>query len=481
MSIDDDPDRWARLRFAIIGPLLAAPPARGQLRQALQALAEQGWQHPCTGARVHFSYATLERWYYAARRARDPVAVLRRRRRRDAGRARRLSAALIQALEQQYRAHPGWSVQLHYDNLTARAAEDATLAAVPAYSTIRRYMKAQGWVRQHRGRHQTPGAVQAATRRQEREVRSFEAEYVHGLWHTDFHHGSRKVLTASGRWVTPLLLGILDDHSRLACHLQWYLEETAEVLVHGLCQALQKRGLPRALMTDNGAAMQAEEFQAGLHALSIVHQPTLPYSPYQNAKQETFWATVEGRLMAMLEAVPDLSLDRLNELTQAWVEQEYHQIVHAEIGMTPLRRFLDAPRVGRDCPDSQTLRRAFQTTVTRRQRHSDGTFSLAGQRFEVPARYRHLGQLQVRFSRWDLRTVELIDPHTRAPLCALYPLDKAANAHGQRRRLDAAAPPPPAPDGQLPPLLRKLLADYAATGYPPAYLPKHPHDPESLS
>ncbi len=479
MSIDDDPDRWARLRFAIIGPLLAAPPAHGQLRHALQALAERRWQHPGTGAWVYFSYATVERWYYAARRARDPVAVLRRRRRQDAGRARRLSAVLSQALEQQYRAHPSWSVQLHYDNLGARVAEDASLGALPAYSTIRRYMKAQGWVRQRRGRHQTPGAAQAERRLQEREVRSFEAEYVHGLWHTDFHHGSRKVLTASGRWVTPLLLGILDDHSRLACHLQWYLEETAEVLVHGLCQALQKRGLPRALMTDNGAAMQAEEFQAGLHALSIVHQPTLPYSPYQNAKQETFWATVEGRLMAMLEAVPELSLDRLNELTQAWVEQEYHQIPHTEIGMTPLRRFLEAPRVGRDCPDSQTLRRAFQTTVTRRQRHSDGTFSLAGQRFEVPARYRHLAQLQVRFSRWDLRTVELIDPHTRAPLCALYPLDKAANAHGQRRRVDAPAPPPP-PDAQLPPLLRKLLADYAATGYPPAYLPKHP-DPEASS
>ncbi len=316
-------------------------------------------------------------------------------------------------------------------------------------------------------------------------MRSFETEYVHGLWHADFHHGSRKVLTASGRWVTPWLLGVLDDHSRLACHLQWYLEETAEALVHGLCQALQKRGLPRALMTDNGAAMQAEEFQAGLHGLSIVHQPTLPYSPYQNAKQETFWATVEGRLMAMLEAVADLSLERLNELTQVWVEQEYHQLTHAEIGMSPLRRFLDAPSVARDCPDSQTLRRAFQATVTRRQRRSDGTFSLAGQRFEVPARYRHLEQLAVRFSRWDLRAVELIDPHTRAPLCALYPLDKAANAQGQRRRLQPTASPTPAaappPSAERPPLLRKLLADYAATGYRPAYLPKHPHDPESNS
>jgi putative transposase len=142
------------------------------------------------------------------------------------------------------------------------------------------------------------------------------------LWHLDFHHGSHKVLTRSGQWITPLVLGVIDDHSRLVCHLQWYLDETAESLVHGLCQAFQKRGLPRALMTDNGAAMQADEFRQGLHTLSILHETTLPYSPYQNAKQESFWATLEGRLMAMLEGVTELTLQRLNEITQAWVEQE---------------------------------------------------------------------------------------------------------------------------------------------------------------
>ncbi len=31
MAQDADPDRWARLRFAIIGPVLAAPPRRGEL------------------------------------------------------------------------------------------------------------------------------------------------------------------------------------------------------------------------------------------------------------------------------------------------------------------------------------------------------------------------------------------------------------------------------------------------------------------
>jgi len=483
MGNDQDPDRWARLRFAIIGPLLAAPPQAGELHKALERLAAHSWKHPVNGTVLRFSTATLERWYYLARGVQDPVAVLRRRRRSDAGRARRLSAALIQALTGQYRQYPGWTAQLHYDNLLALSEADETLGAMPSYATIRRFLKAQGYWRKRRPRRETPGARQAERRLERLEVRSYEAEHVHGLWHADFHHGSHPVLSASGRWLTPLALGIIDDHSRLVCHLQWYLDETAETLVHGLCQALQKRALPRALMTDNGAAMQAEEFRCGLHTLGILHETTLPYSPYQNAKQETFWATLEGRLMAMLEHVKDLTLERLNEITQVWVEQDYHQNLHAEIGMSPLRRYLDAPCVGRDCPNSTTLQQAFRCTVTRRQRRSDATLSLDGKRFEVPSRYRHLQQPQVRYARWDLRSVDLIDPHTQEILCPLYPLDKAANASGQRRRLEPPdqQTPTAAPQasGELPPLLRKLLADYAATGRPPAYLPKSPPESES--
>lgn len=159
-------------------------------------------------------------------------------------------------------------------------------------------------------------------------------------------------------------------------------------------------------MTDNGAAMQADEFRQGLHTLSILHQTTLPYSPYQNAKQESFWANLEGRLMAMLESLAELSLERLNAITQAWVEQEYHRTRQPSIAVGPLRRYLDSASVGRDRPDSGTLSRAFRSLVTRRQRLRDGTLSLAGVRFEVPSRYRHLETLPVSDAGWDLSAVD---------------------------------------------------------------------------
>lgn len=465
-------DRWARLRFCIIGPLLAAPPNAGELHSALALLAAKAWRHPTTGLDVTFGLSSLERWYYAARKAADPVATLKNRLRGSVGRAPSLSPPVIDALVQQYREHAGWSAQLHFDNLCA--AFKGSKTTVASYSTVRRYLKAQGMFRQARPKRATAGALAARDRLERLEVRSFEVDHVNALWHLDFHHGSRKVLTRSGQWVTPMIMCVIDDRSRLVCHLQWYLDETAQSLIHALCQAFMKRGLPRALMSDNGAAMLAEETTTGLAALGIVHQTTLPYSPYQNAKQESFWGRIEGRLIAMLEGDEGLTLDALNLATQAWTEQEYHRTVHSEIDATPMEHYLAGPNVSRPCPTSQALTERFRVEVKRTQRRSDGTVSLGGARFEIPSRYRHLQQVHLHYARWDLSRVDLVDARTGAILCPVKPLDKSANANGQRRRLSPADVDlsPVAPKG-LPALMTQLLADYAATGVPPAYLPTH--------
>jgi putative transposase len=243
---------------------------------------------------------------------------------------------------------------------------------------------------------------------------------------------------------------------------------------------MHKRGLPRAAMSDNGAAMTATEISEGLARLGILHQTTLPYSPYQNGKQETLWGSVEGRLMAMLEGIDDLTLARLNEATQAWVEQDYNRKRHSEIDTTPLARFLAGPAVTRPCPDATALRLAFTRTERRTLRKSDGTAVIEGRRFEVPNQYRHLAVLEVRFAVWDLTQVHLVDPHTGTVLCRLFPQDKAANASGRRRGLLAvnAEPvmPSPPPARGIGPLLARMIDRQAATGLPPAYLSKDEGD-----
>jgi hypothetical protein len=94
----------------------------------------------------------------------------------------------------------------------------------------------------------------------------------------------------------------------------------------------------------------------------------------------------------------------------------------------------------------------------------------------------------VRYARWDLGCVDLIDPQSGAVLAPLYPLDRAANADGRRSAIDpdrgpdddtpdegtpaGSTPDDGGPKKPLPPLLKRILDEYSAGGMPPAYLPK---------
>ena len=113
------------------------------------------------------------------------------------------------------------------------------------------------------------------------------------------------------------------------------------------------------------------------------------------------------------------------------------------------------------------------------------TISLEGVRFEVPARYRHFREVTVRYARWDLGRIDLVDGRTGTVLAPIYPLDKSANADGRRTAIESDDTAMPQNDrrraaGELPPLLKSILQEYSATGIPPAYLPKTPlsHDGE---
>ena len=101
-------------------------PQRAKLKAATTVLSQHTWQHPTTGQPVRFGFSTIERWYYRALRERtDPVGVLRRKVRGNAGQQHAVSDAVRRAVLAQYAAHKGWSVQLHHDNLVA-LAETAT-------------------------------------------------------------------------------------------------------------------------------------------------------------------------------------------------------------------------------------------------------------------------------------------------------------------------------------------------------------------
>jgi putative transposase len=97
-----------------------------------------------------------------------------------------------------------------------------------------------------------------------------------------------------------------------------------------------------------------------------------------------------------------------------------------------------------------------------------------GVRFEVPSAYRTLRHVPLRVARWNLSSVDRVDPRTGQELARLVPLAKVKNAdrapRARTRRDTAHAFKKRA---GIAPLLCELRAEYATTGLPPAYLPKN--------
>jgi transposase InsO family protein len=469
--------KWAEFRFSVIGHLLSSPPGAGDLKEALRSLASKEWKDPVSGKMVKFSVSSIERWYYKANKTNSPIISLGKKPRNDSGRYK-VPMQIQEALVKRFKEYPTWSYQLHYDNLLSEFKDKQAFERLPSYSTVKNFLKKSGFIKWSKSRHRRKNdKLLEGIMNSSRECRSFENEYSMGMWHLDFHHSSREIITAKGQVVRPLALAILDDCSRIMCHIQWYLSETTEDLVHGFCQALLKRGLPRKLLTDNGSAMMSKEFTEGLNRLSITHNTTLPYHPNQNGKQEIVWGQVEGRLMEMLKNKKNITLKELNDITMAWCEMEYNKKHHSEIKTSPIDKFINSTSVGRPSLSPEELRMAFRRDEWRRIRTTDMTMSIDGKRFEIPFQYRHIPQVKIRYATWDLSFIHIINEVSNQEVCRIYPLDKIANNSSIRKPTEDALSESKStltsvPTDELPPLITQLINDYKALGIPPAYIPK---------
>ena len=165
------------------------------------------------------------------------------------------------------------------------------------------------------------------------------------------------------------------------------------------------------------------------------------------------------------------------------MEIEYNHSVHRETASSPVDRFAQSLHVLRPSPSSESLHDAFRLETTRTpasERWNDLTRGCAVRGSStVPSLPRchpalrplgprpsrsgrpaqrddsgsHLSNRQNRKRRWSPRR----DRARSSSTCR--PIDPA-----QANRTK----------GELPPLLKRILEEYSATGMPPAYLPKTP-------
>ena len=145
---------------------------------------------------------------------------------------------------------------------------------------------------------------------------------------------------------------------------------------NGSVSAFARHDLPRAVRSDDGSPVIAGERVEGLATLGILDRHSEACSRYQIARTEHFVAAVEDQPMAMLPTDPTLTLTELNDMTQARLHRECQRRPHREIDTTQAQRSRNGLTAARPCPLAETVRSAFQITVTRRVHRSDGTVSL---------------------------------------------------------------------------------------------------------
>lgn len=454
--------KWGAFRYSVIGPLLSSPPEAGKLGEAIKDLSERCWKHPITGEDVYFAPATIEGWYYRSKNDRtEPVASLNRKKRKDRGTQRVIQSLLERLLKKQYQEHPWWTVELHHKNLVISLKKDAPELFPPSYSTVLRYMRKEGLKKIPRPRVNENGELDNIQAPEKKEIALFEASFVNELWSLDFHKGKFRVLDSDGKWLQPICCAIMDHHSRLICHAWWGFFESTEELVRCYSGAVMKRGRPRKSLSDNGGAMKSGEFRQGLSRLGITEKWIKPRTPRQNGKTECFWNALESNLVDMLRGQKDLSLANLNKATQAWIEIGYNRQNHREIDVRPIDLFISSKNVGLPAVDEDTLRRAFRIEETRCPRSSDGIIRIEKIPFRLPERFQHRREVLIRYARWDLGFVHLVDEVSGKELERIFPVDKQVNATGKRRKLENPIVISEEKNrSELPPLLREQIKSY---------------------
>lgn len=206
--------------------------------------------------------------------------------------------------------------------------------------------------------------------------RKFEAELPNDLWQSDVMHGPQ--VEHEGKCRKTYLIAIIDDHSRLIPYARFYFSETLVSYLDALYQALARRGLPRKLYVDNGAAFRSHKLQYVTAALNITLIHAKPYQPQGKGKIERWFKSVRSMFLPTFDGK---ILDDLNTGFTKWLDTTYHIRKHGSTGQSPFHRFTQNLHCARSAPSD--LMNYFRT-VSRRKVNKDRTVVLKGRLFEAP-------------------------------------------------------------------------------------------------
>ena len=348
----------ALFRFGVITPLLGVKiQGRGHRSSLLREICAKQWVIPGSG-RSNLSKATVLNWLSRYEKSGNSLDALMPSSRKDLGTSRKLPKETELALVNMKRENPQASLPVLID--IARSKKIITPELRISNTSIYRIIK------KHVSSDTTSG----------KDRRKFEAELPNDLWQGDCMHGP--VVIENGKHRKTYLFALIDDHSRLIAHAQFFLNENLLSFLRCLKTALAKRGLPKKLYVDNGPYFKAHKLEYSLASLGTALLHAKPYTPEGKGKIERWFRTIR---MCFLPLLPDaLTLDELNLRLEDWITG-YHEKEHSSTAQAPLKRYLAGIHLIRKAPAQ--IEAHFRTRVCRRV-NKDRSVSLNSHLFEAP-------------------------------------------------------------------------------------------------
>lgn len=327
-------DEVALFRYGVIADLTHLQPGTPGQQKLLEKQAAKTWAIPYS-TRCRIAEETMRGWLRKYRHG--GFEALKPKVRADAGQSRALPREVQDILICIKEENPELSVQLVIKEARLAKKDGSNEPAIPpdlelAPTTVHRVLSRAGLMRKT-----GDGGAEGDRRR-------FAFANAGELWMSDVMHGPTVTVAGRSRRKT-YLIAFLDDATRVVPYAAFALAENTSAFLPVLKQAVIRRGVPKRLFVDNGAAYRGHHLALVCAKLGITLIHARPYQPESKGKQERWFRTVRMQFLPLLSDADTSSLDALNRRLWAWVEGEYHQSPHRGLdGETPLDRW--AKRAG---------------------------------------------------------------------------------------------------------------------------------------
>jgi transposase InsO family protein len=403
-AMDDEATRTALFRYGLIAPFLAPDLQPGEAAELRREFLAREHLEPGEHKPRRFSARTLQRWLKAYRG--QGLEGLKPTSRKDLGSLKALAPEVLEKAVALREEAPGRSTRqiieiLELDPETSVRPDEIKLSTLSRH--LRRLGKTRARLRQRKG-----------------VFRRYEKDRPNAQWQSDVLYGpylpDPADTNASKR---TFLIAFLDDYSRLVTHGGFHWAEDLPSLLDCFKRAILKRGLPVRVYCDRGAVYQSNQFQRVCAELGIRHIAARPYAPEGKGKIERFWQNVESSFLSELKVRPAATMEELQTLFSAWLEQAYHHWINRETRETPADRF--ARGLGNiRLPDPVRVQQAFLWTE-KRWVDKTACLSLQGNRYEVDPRLARCKVL-LRYDPYDLSAIQVWHEGRRYPDAALFEL-----------------------------------------------------------